>query len=249
MRKTRPFASHELRLCCLRASSCSEISHGRQEFIKVLNAKLNDVLSRRKRKVLRNRSDHFICLGFKAEKVSHPVDENVKVYKIGSSCSDSRSSEEIGCDLLYLGIVMGCLPVLGLRLSTLECFYNSTCLNRLTTLINSAYTLPPLDQLIATRFSPISSTTVGTLIDELFIESWENTSNHSAYFSLCAPSACRYTYVERYSALYMLTTIVGLYGGLTVGLKFLIWHVLRLYWKARRWLNVRRTRVEPVNTS
>ena len=173
-----------------------------------------------------------------------------KVYRIGSSCLDIRSGEKIDCGLLLLlGIVMGCLPVLGLRLSTLECFYNSTCLTTLSTLLDSSYTLEPLNQSIVTRFSPILSTTVGTLIDELFIETWENTSNYSAYFSLCAPSTCRYTYVERHSALYTLTTIVGSYGGLTVGLKFLIWHVLRLYWKARQWLNARRTRVEPANTS
>ncbi|CAF4309839.1 unnamed protein product, partial [Rotaria sordida] len=60
------------------------------------------------------------------------------------------------------------------------------------------------------RFNPISSVLVGTLIDELFIEAWQHETNYSSYFSICAPSMC-------------------LYGGLTVGLKIFIWHSLHAY--------------------
>ncbi len=84
---------------------------------------------------------------------------------------------------------------------------------------------------LPSRFNPISTVTFGTLIDELFIESWINSSNYSAYFSICAPLTCQYSYVERNSILYMITTFLGLYGGLTVGLKFLVWHGLLIYWK------------------
>jgi hypothetical protein len=97
--------------------------------------------------------------------------------------------------------------------------------------IVSSYIPNPLDISLYTRFTPTSSILIGTLIDELFIETWQNTSNYSDYFSVCVPSTCRYTYMERNTAIYMLTTFLGLYGGLTIGLKFLVWHALCVTWK------------------
>ncbi|CAF1014564.1 unnamed protein product [Adineta steineri] len=147
------------------------------------------------------------------------------------------------------GLVIGCLPVYGLRLSTLECFYNSTCLQRLATFLNTFYDLPPLNISLYSRFTPISSTTIGTLIDELFIETWYNTSNYSSYFSSCAPLTCHYSYVKRNSILHMITTYLGLFGGLTVGLKYVVWYGLCLYWKVRQLCTNVRSRVEPVNNT
>ncbi|CAF0954536.1 unnamed protein product [Adineta steineri] len=147
------------------------------------------------------------------------------------------------------GIVIGCLPVYGLRLSTLECFYNSTCLKRLATFLNTFYDLPPLNISLYSRFIPISLTTVGTLIDELFIETWYNTSNYSSYFSSCAPLTCYYSYEKRNSLLYMITTYVGLFGGLTVGLKYVVWYVLCLYWKVRQLCTNVGSQVEPMNNN
>jgi len=100
---------------------------------------------------------------------------------------------------------------------------------------------------LITRFNPISSVSFGTLIDELFIETWQNPSNYSDYFSACAPLTCRYTYVERKNALYILTAFLGLYGGLTVGLKFIVWNVLLIYWKLRQWFSNRRNQIQSVN--
>ncbi|CAF1057497.1 unnamed protein product [Adineta steineri] len=145
------------------------------------------------------------------------------------------------------GLVIGCLPAYGLRLSTLECFYNSTCLERLATFLNSSYVLPPLNISLYSRFTPISSTTIGTLIDELFIETWYNTSNYSSYFSSCTPLTCHYSYEKRNSVLYMIITYLGLFGGLTVGLKYVVWYGLCLYWKVRQLCTNVRNRIEPIN--
>ncbi|CAF4715245.1 unnamed protein product, partial [Rotaria sp. Silwood2] len=114
-------------------------------------------------------------------------------------------------------LVLGCLPIYGLRLSTLECLYNLTCLQKLFNLTNRIEDIPSsLDISIYTRFSAISSITIGTLIDQLFIEAWQNESNYLNYFSICVPLTCRYTYAKRNDILYILTTFLGLYGGLTV---------------------------------
>ncbi|CAF1483640.1 unnamed protein product [Adineta ricciae] len=149
----------------------------------------------------------------------------------------------------FTGLVCGCLPIYGLRQSTLECFYDMTCLNRLFSFISTASVAVPLNLSISICFTPIASVPIGTLIDELFIESWSNTSNYSSYCSRCAPLTCRYTHVDQINLVYMITTFLGFYGGLTIGLKSIVWCSLSLYWKAQHWFIVRRTTVEPAHGS
>lgn len=74
----------------------------------------------------------------------------------------------------------------GLRSSSLTCFYNSTCLNDVAYFIGTNSTLDPLN-------NSISSISFGTLIDELFIETWDNSSNYS---NTCAPLTCQYSYTD-----------------------------------------------------
>jgi hypothetical protein len=120
-------------------------------------------------------------------------------------------------------------------------------LNTLADFADSWNVPDPLNTSLTTRFNPISSVTFGTLIDELFIESWINSSNYSAYFSTCAPSICRYSYTERNSVLYMITTFLGLYGVLTVGLKLIVWNGLFIYFKMRQWVSHRHRRIQPMD--
>ncbi|CAF3036128.1 unnamed protein product, partial [Rotaria sp. Silwood2] len=145
-------------------------------------------------------------------------------------------------------LVIGCLPIFGLRLSTLECLYSPMCLQKLSNLTKNIYNnLWLLNISIPSRFTPVSSTLIRTLIDESFIESWHIKSNYSNYFEICAPSTCQYTYEKRHDALYILTTFLGLYGGLTVGLKLIVWYVLCITAKVQEYLIDRRRRVEPIN--
>jgi hypothetical protein len=48
----------------------------------------------------------------------------------------------------------------------------------------------------------------------------------------------RYTFAKKSDSMYMLTTFLGLYGGL----KFVVWHVLSIYWKVRKWFANRHRR-------
>ncbi|CAF1234057.1 unnamed protein product [Adineta ricciae] len=145
------------------------------------------------------------------------------------------------------GIVLGCLPIIGLRLSTLECFYNSTCLSEFENFINSSEKFNILNISVETRFSPISSVSIGTLIDELFIEKWENSSNYSNYFVNCAPLTCRYSYEKRNDFLYVLTTFLALYDGLSFTLKVFIWYILSIYWKIRQRFVIRRNQIQVIS--
>lgn len=153
--------------------------------------------------------------------------------------------------LILPGLVVGCLPIDGLRMSTLECFYSSSCVNTIISFLDY-YTemdgspptdfvppatpqlvVTPLNSSIPSQFSPNSS--IGMLMDELFIEKWSNESSYDNYFSACAPSVCYYEYIRRNDILYVVTSLLSLYGGLTVSLRLIVWNSLRMYRKFKKW--------------
>ena len=89
-------------------------------------------------------------------------------------------------DVILPGLVIGCSPFDGLRLSTLECFFSSDCIANVTRYLeyytendgsppmnftppaSAPLVILPMDSSKASRFS--ATTPIGTLIDELFIE-------------------------------------------------------------------------------
>ena len=122
------------------------------------------------------------------------------------------------------GLRGGCLPVDGLRQSTLECLYDSNCLAIIRSLINTTFIplIPtPLDQNFVSRF-PFRTTQVGTMIDQLFVEEWINTSNYSLYYQTCSPGDCRYTLVEQETIPNLITSLLGFYGGVTLCLRMIV---------------------------
>ncbi|CAF1269656.1 unnamed protein product [Adineta ricciae] len=145
-----------------------------------------------------------------------------------STCSRALSFLNSSTAITVPGFNAGCSTILGLRLSTFECLYNRTCLNSLNTLMNFSVPAEPLD--ISKNILYKSSTTpIGLMIDNLFIETWFNASNYSNYFSECAPTICEYSYVQRNDIIYIVTILVGLYGGLTVALQVIIWHGVGIF--------------------
>lgn len=152
-------------------------------------------------------------------------------------------------NLVFPGLVVGCWPIDGLRMSTLECFYSSSCIESIINFLDYYtqmdgsspvdFILPtvptlivtPLNSSIPSRF-PLNIT-IGNLINELFIEQWYNKSIYENYFAACAPTVCRYEYVSRNSIVYMITLILSLYGGLTFGLRFIVWNGLQIYYKIK----------------
>lgn len=69
-----------------------------------------------------------------------------------------------------------------------------------------------------THYSP--STILEEVVNELFIEYWSSNDSFGDYYSQCAPLSCTHKVNERNRPLYILTTLLGLYGGLIVALRF-----------------------------
>jgi hypothetical protein len=113
------------------------------------------------------------------------------------------------------GMQTGCLPRNALLKSTLECFFDQTCLDMIVAFTKALSTVPPLNVTTnLSRFRP--NTTISVIFNEMMIETWRNTSNFDDYFRSCSPSVCTYSYFQQLNAVYMITTLVGLIGGLNV---------------------------------
>ena len=112
----------------------------------------------------------------------------------------------------------------GILQSTLECFYDDVCINQLNRVFLNSFTKFNLSAMKSPLTTPI-----GSILDEFSVQSVNFSANYSAYFEICAPSICQYHYIEQHNVVYIFTTLLGLYGGLTASLHILVWHMLSLY--------------------
>jgi hypothetical protein len=121
------------------------------------------------------------------------------------------------------GLHLGCFIVQGVLQSTLECFYNQTCIDTLQSYIISStemYNVSCLDSSLSSRYNETS--TIQELVNQLMVEKWNLSSTYENYYKECQPIKCTYSYVTKNDVLYIATTILSLIGGLATVLKFVI---------------------------
>ena len=120
------------------------------------------------------------------------------------------------------GMYTGCYIFESLLQSTLECFYNQSCFDKLQSAmsptIRSNATI--LDPSLASNYSIHS--TVSELLASLMVEEWQWTTKYDQYYEACHPTECQYTVVGRNDAIYIVTTVIGLIGGLVTALKIIV---------------------------
>lgn len=152
---------------------------------------------------------------------------------------DTSSSEMIP----LIGLKMGCTTSESFFQSTLECFYNSTCIDLIYEYIRfgnrSNLAQIPALQFFNTSQYPVNAS-VATLISNLFIEDWTTTVNYSSYFQQCSPLSCSYTYIQKLDSLYTISFLLSLSGGFTIILKWICPNLVHLaviiynYWSQRK---------------
>ena len=95
----------------------------------------------------------------------------------------------------------GCMLVDSLMRSTLQCFFdNSDCLRSILpypTNTTSSVNITPLMTRRSSKYQ--SNTTVGVLLQNLFVEEWSTNTSYASYYVECAPQSCTYTRTERKS--------------------------------------------------
>ncbi|CAF4024878.1 unnamed protein product [Adineta steineri] len=154
---------------------------------------------------------------------------------------DENSSEVIPVK----GLKIGCTPSESFRLSTLECFYDQSCLNLIQNYTSYHNSSTPLST-NSSRFP--ENTKIDELIKNLFNEQWFNQSNYSSYYEQCSPLLCSYTDIERFNILYTITLFLGLQGGLAIVLKWICPKLVRIVSTINRYRNRQRTSIHPDNS-
>ncbi|CAF1008864.1 unnamed protein product [Adineta steineri] len=119
------------------------------------------------------------------------------------------------------GYLVGCTPLESLLQSTLECLYEQPCIDLLTTYLNMSLSshLVPLNK-SETRFS--TDDTVNSIVEQMFVETCSSSVSYNQFFEQCKPDYCSVTIFEPGSFIIVITTILGLYGGLTTFLKLVV---------------------------
>ena len=122
------------------------------------------------------------------------------------------------------GVRTGCFPIESILESTLECFFDQTCLDRIYSLIASTSKFPvnatAMTHLNTSRY--YRTTKIIQIVQQLMIEQWNNQTSFESYFNQCMPTKCVYTYYERADVIYMISTIIGIFGGLILVLEIII---------------------------
>ncbi|CAF1125518.1 unnamed protein product [Adineta steineri] len=137
-----------------------------------------------------------------------------KIYDIYGEATQLIGNSNSKILMRINGFKASCLPVSAILLSTLECFYNQTCLNQLISFFSTN------EKFLAMNFSEQSrftiNSTVQMLVNELMIEGWMTNISYNKYFQQCAPNLCTYTKNDKYSFTFILTKIISLLGGFTL---------------------------------
>ncbi|CAF4301907.1 unnamed protein product, partial [Adineta steineri] len=120
------------------------------------------------------------------------------------------------------GLYTGCYIIESLLQSNLQCFYDQACIDTVQSYLGSStlINVTALDISLSNQF--LENSTVADILDQLMVEEWKNSSMYENYYNECKPSRCSYTVTTKNSALYIITTLIGLVGGLITMLKLTV---------------------------
>ncbi|CAF4206139.1 unnamed protein product [Adineta steineri] len=140
---------------------------------------------------------------------------------------------EIWNDLVWSipGMSTGCFPGFTLLSSTLECFYNQTCVDKLISYFPSSDNFTAMIINNKSLYKPTS--TIQSIIDNLMIEDWIPNISYDKYYSECAPSSCTYLKKIRRDFVHVLKKLISLLSSLTLILGLIIPLVIGLIMKRR----------------
>ena len=153
-----------------------------------------------------------------------------------SSCSQPAKffDDDYAQYYTVLDIFLGCTPLDSLLMSSLSCFFSSTCLESFLSAIPltgtgllyaDVFSMAPLNfSSNSTRFRP--NDTFETIINALFIDHWSSAISYTHYFDACQPLHCTYVFTQRLDITRAATIFLSVFGGLSSILRFTTPHLL-----------------------
>lgn len=122
------------------------------------------------------------------------------------------------------GIFFGCFITDSALRSSLLCWYSEACLHELEQEffsfgVSIATNISVLNATLPSRFPP--TTLLQTIVNEIMTEQWNREISYDAFYQKCRPVSCSFTYTQRSDMIYVITTVMGLFGGLSVILRLI----------------------------
>ncbi|CAF4595068.1 unnamed protein product [Rotaria sp. Silwood2] len=148
------------------------------------------------------------------------------LFPIGIYGSDTNYLETPELFHKIPNFFLGCSQIEGLMKSTLECFYNLSCMIELDQYYFSPRGLSFNFSNLNENLNPPNET-IELIINRLMIDSWTSNISFSSYYNTCFPVSCTYEYISRHDLLFSIATMFGIFGGLSLGLKLLTLIILR----------------------
>ncbi|UJR06784.1 hypothetical protein I4U23_011071 [Adineta vaga] len=125
---------------------------------------------------------------------------------------------------------VGCWALGSLLLSSVESSFlnNQTALELIALHSNwsSSLILPTVLNLNVSQQANKSNNTFNDLLQNLFVEELLPVINYSLYFTECRPRSCFYLMTRSSNILYIFTSLLALYGGLSIVLQFLVPYIV-----------------------
>jgi hypothetical protein len=115
------------------------------------------------------------------------------------------------------GMIGDCFMIDATLASTLECYYNATCLSLLHNTLHTQMTILPNSSNMHFRIN----STIQTIIAELMLDTLTTRIRFDRFYEQCRPSFCSYSYDRRFSAIFIITTLIGIFGGVSFVLRLL----------------------------
>ncbi|UJR20228.1 hypothetical protein I4U23_023359 [Adineta vaga] len=177
---------------------------------------------------------HALNADFYTNRTTRQTSMTSRVYSncsctLSSSCLIDLSIYDNQFQIRYYipNFFIGCFVIESLLQSTLQCFYDRSCMFGI-----DQYLALPLED--SFNFSPLNSTlnspnqTIDYIVNHLMVDSWSSNISFTSYYSSCSPKLCTYEEERQDTLFILITAIIGVLGGLSLGFKILILLLLKL---------------------
>ena len=132
------------------------------------------------------------------------------------------------------GFYTGCFVIEAFLRSTLECLHDQQCIAALQMHFwwTSSMEIVALNSSLLKAYSVNS--TIGELMDNLMMETWSPSVMYKKYYDARRPAGYSYSYSTRNGAIYIVTKLFGIVGGLSTVLRFIIPRFIKLIMRCVR---------------
>ncbi|CAF1345092.1 unnamed protein product [Adineta ricciae] len=141
-----------------------------------------------------------------------PIYTNPMKYQSCSCGTSSLCCEPVIIDNSIIdGLFIGCYPMKTILQSSLQCFYNETCLQIILSYFQKSSSNNISFQILSSNNSYGTDEKVEQMVDRLFVDQWNINRSYENYYEKCHPTFCTYSYIEYFNIFYIVTTILTMF--------------------------------------